>query len=219
MTSRDYRDVNVREHALKAFQETIAIKLQHLRRYVPIGTNPALTGSYIEALVRQFVRSWIGNLCLCHGTFYTHDDEANGNTPMQIDGIVWNPQAGPAIIREDDFIIVHPVFCTSVIEINTSIGSIRDFEDRLQEIYTRYMRWATKPQCMGIVIADQNPEAKSSIRSGETSNWAFNYNSANWCPIFILFKEEDGEFTPFNPAIEAMVRSIFTNQRSAGNYM
>jgi len=216
---RNYRDENVLDHAREAFQATVALKLQHLRRFIRKGTNPALTGAYVECIVRSFVRAWLGSLRLCHGTFYSDQFEKSGQKPMQIDGIVWNPKAGPAVLQEDDFVIVHPVFCTSVIEIKTSITSLKDFQERLQAIYGQYMYCGTKPQIMGIVTADKDPEATSMLQVGDKTRWAYDYYNAGWCPIFILFKEDDNEFTPFEPAIEAMIRAIHTNQRSPGNYM
>ncbi len=217
--STDYRDENVLQHAREAFQETVALKIQHLRRYIAKGKNPALTGDYIEEIVRSFVRKWIGSLRLCQGTFYSHEFQKSGKAPLQIDGIVWNPKAGPAILEENDFIVVHPVYCTSVIEIKTSIGPIADFQRRLQEIYHTYMHWGTTTQVMGIVIADADPEGKSTIDTKKCKVPAFHYHLAGWCPIFILFKEADNEYTPYEPAIDAMIRAIHTNQHSAGNFM
>jgi hypothetical protein len=37
------------------------------------------------------------------------------------------------------------------------------------------------------------------------------------CPIFVLFKEKsDGEYEPFYPAIESMIRAIYTLLLSHG---
>lgn len=216
---RNYRDENVLDHAREAFQDTVALKLQHLRRFIAKGSNPDLTGAYVESIVRTFVRSWLGSLQLCHGTFYSGHFEKSAEKPMQIDGIVWNPKAGPAILQEDDFIVVHPVFCTSVIEIKTSISSVKNFQERLQSIYTKYMYCGTKPQIMGIVTADKDPEKTSTIDVNGKNHYAWDAHNAGWCPIFILFKEQDNEFTPYKPAVEAMIRAVHRNQGSPGNYL
>jgi hypothetical protein len=218
--SNDYRDEDVLQHAREAFQETIALKIKHLRHYIAKGKNPKLTGDYIEEIVRSFVRRWIGSLQLRKGTFYSHEFQKSGETPLEIDGIVWNPLAGPAILEENDFIVVHPVYCTSVIEIKTSINyPIAKFQKRLQKIYHTYMHWGTTTQVMGIVISDPDPESKSTIDTNKRKFFAFHYFKAGWCPIFILFKEKDNEYTPYEPAIDAMIRAIYTNQNSAGNFM
>ena len=50
---------------------------------------------------------------------------------MQIDGIVYDPTKGPLILSEGDFALVHPAFCSGVVEIKTTIASIKAFEERL----------------------------------------------------------------------------------------
>lgn len=219
--NRDYRQEDVLQHAREAFAETVLLKVQQLRRYVPKGSNPDLTGAYIEEVVRSFVRDWIGHRLLLHGTFHSKEFADSGEKPLQIDGIVYDPTSGPLVLRGGDFAVVHPAFCTSVIEIKTSYqGKMTAFEHRLQEIYAKYMHHVTKPQVMGIVIADKDPDKASQIQwNEETTFYGYNYKIANWCPIFILFKEENDEYEPFYPAIDAMIRAIYTNQFSAGNYL
>jgi len=215
--SWDYSDENPVKHAQEAFQETIALKLQHLRRYIKKGTNATLTGAYIEEVVRSFIRKWIGPLQLRHGTFYSQEFEDSGKKPLQIDGIVWNPKAGPAILEENEFLVVHPVFCTGVIEIKMSDHPISDFRDRLQIIYETYMHFCSKSNVMGIVISDSDPEGKSKTKFMDKEINLFDYQKCGCCPIFILFKEKDNEFTPFPQAIESMIKAIYRNQRNANS--
>ena len=108
--NRQYDDEDVFRDARRVFIETIEIKMKHLRRYVPKGLNPTLTGNYVESVVRQFVRKWIGHRRLCSGTFCSKESQERGKAPMQIDGIVYDSHIGPLVLDEDDFIIVHPAF-------------------------------------------------------------------------------------------------------------
>lgn len=220
MVQGDYRNEDALKHAREAFTETIAMKLQHLRRYIKKGTNPDLTGKYIEAVVRGFIRNWIGHRLYLTGTFYSSEFEQSGETPLQIDGIVYDPHAGPAVLIESEFAVVHPAFCTSVIEVKTSCDDLKAFEQRLRLIYSRYMHHLTTPQVMGVILADADPETHSNIpRADGKTLRAYDYSTVPWCPMFILFKEQDNEYTPFMPAVDAMIRAIYRNQHSAGNYL
>jgi hypothetical protein len=218
---RHYRDEDVLQYTKKAFADTIALKVQHLRRYVKKGTNSALTGSFIEELVRGHVQNWLGHRLLVHGTFYSSEFEESEKSPLQIDGIVYDPTSGPMIIHEGSFAVVHPVFCTGVIEIKTSLsGNLWQLQERLRLIHTQYMHHVSKSQIMGIVISDPDPQGKSTITDEKGNSFlAHYYHSGNWCPIFVLFKEKDFEYEPFGPAVDAMIRAIYTNQWIGGHYL
>jgi hypothetical protein len=66
--------------AKKAFCETISLKMQQLRQVVPKGSNPALTGSLVEELVRGFIQDWIRPSLLMQGTFFP---DAQKHVPSQ----------------------------------------------------------------------------------------------------------------------------------------
>ena len=220
----DFKDENVLEHAIEAFHETIALKVRQLRRYVPkakVSTNPELTGAFIEELVRGFIRGWLGDKQLLHGTFYSKQHIDSGEKPMQIDGIVHVPARGPLVINEGDFAILHPAFSAGIIEIKMTISSISKFEERLQTIYGRYLGHLTKPHVLGIVVADKNPEKTSVIAEKDGKQYFYHdYRVANWCPIFVLFQEtDDGDYIPFMPGIECMIRAIFGNLYASTNYI
>jgi hypothetical protein len=202
---------DVLRHAKDAFIETIALKVKHLRHYVKKNTNSDLTGLYIEEVVRGFVKNWIGHRVLINGTFYSSEFENSEENPLQIDSIIYDPTMGPPVMLEGNFGIVHPVFCAGVLEIKTSYsGSLLKFQERLDKIHRLYMHHVRKSQVMGVVICDSNPDAKSTISTKGENFKAFSYNQ-DWCPIFVLFEEKDGEYQPFEPAIDAIFRAIFTN--------
>jgi hypothetical protein len=97
---------DVLKAARSAFTETIMLKLRQLYGVVPKGSNPALTGAFVEELVRGFIKDWISPCLLLHGTLHPHDTNPDvppdDATPRQIDGIVYDPRLGPAIVREGD---------------------------------------------------------------------------------------------------------------------
>jgi hypothetical protein len=122
----DFNDENVIQNAIEAFSETVALKVKQLRRYIPKEralTNQDRTGAFIEELVRGFIQGWIGHQQLLHGTFYDKKHAESNEKPLQIDGIGYDPMRGPVILREGSFVIVHPAFCSGVIEIKTTIAS------------------------------------------------------------------------------------------------
>jgi hypothetical protein len=116
---------------------------------------------------------------------------------------------------------VHPAFCGGLIEIKMSVSSIKDFEERLQTIYGRYLNHRTKPSVMGVLISHGDPEGASQIPvKGDSTMPLYNHAWANICPIFILFKEtEDGDFEPHTPAIEGLIRAIHNNLAVTTNYI
>lgn len=206
-----YVGENVIEHAAEAFAETVALKVKQLRRFIPkekARTNTDVTGTFIEELVRGFIRTWIGGQRMVTGAFYSKQCERSKDKAMQIDGIVHDPRRGPAIIAEGDFEIVHPAFCSGVVEIKMTQEDTQSFEQRLRLISGRYMSHLTSSAVMGVIIAARDPVKQSVIplRNG-SHHYLYNYRLAGWCPIFILFQEKDGEYTPFMDAIDALIRA------------
>jgi hypothetical protein len=219
---QNFNDENVLQHAAEAFAETIGLKVRQLRRFIPKAkaeTNTDITGAYIEEVVRGFLGSWIGHQKLVHGTFYSKVCEVSREPALQINGIVHDPTKGPLILSEGDFAIVHPAFCSGVVEIKTSISSAKSFEDRLQTVHQRYMSHLPTPHVMGIVIADSAPEKSSKLKTKDDRTLDYhNYFTAPLCPIFFLFKETEDGYEPFMPAIDAMIRAVHRLYVST-NYM
>jgi len=216
---------NVLKDAVETFAETIKLKVEQLRRFVPkekAHTNTDLTGRYIEELVRGFIRHWIRDQQLLHGTLYSGDINGTYDRPLQLDGIVYDPSSGPLILQEGDFVIVHPAFCSAVIEIKMTLPNGMDtFETRLREIWNRHFHGVPSYHVMGVVIADKNPEVASRrTHSDGKFDFYYKYFDGGLCPIFVLFKEaEDGQYEPFYPAIDAMIRAIYRNTKIDTNYI
>ena len=209
----------------EAFWETIDLKLRQLYRVVPKGSNPALTGGFVEELVRAFLREWVSPCLLLHGTLYPHDTNASlppeSRGPKQIDGIVYDPRQGPAILREGSFLVSHPAFCRGVLEIRTSQENILDFERRLQLLYEQYLAksqpFGSSPylrhqHVMGVVIHDTDPETRSwpAWLHGEAP--IHHYALVGHCPIFILLKKDGEDYFPFEPGIDALIKAIFHSE-------
>ena len=181
----DYFGEDVLKDAREAFAETIALKVRQLRRYVPKKkaiTNSEVTGNFIEELVRGFVTNWIGAQRLVTGTFYSKASENSEERPLQIDGIVHDPRRGPAILSEGNFELVHPAFCSGVIEIKTTEGDLSAFEKRLQTISGRYMHHVPAHQVMGVVIASPDPVRQSKLPlEGGGLHPLYHTHLAGWC--------------------------------------
>ncbi len=209
----------------KAFFETVRLKVQQFYDVVPKGSNPDLTGKFVEELVRGFVQQWIAPCLLAHGTLHPHnsaeDPSVRGLGPKQIDGIVYDPRLGPAIIREGSFLVTHPAFCRGIIEIKTSTTDIKQFEEDLQLRYRKYLAPAwegsrgslCEQDVMGIVIQDPDPKGRRGPEWMQNEP-LYNYNLCGHCPIFILFKE--GNYEPYEPAIDAMIRIIYRGDWQRG---
>jgi hypothetical protein len=213
----DYSSEDVLEHARVAFAETVGLKVQQLRRFIPKAkdrTNTQITGNFIEELVRGFITKWIGQQLLVTGAFFNKECEDSDERAMQIDGIVHDPRRGPAIIKEGNFEIVHPAFCSGVIEIKITHGNLQTLEQRLQEISRRYMHHLTASHVMGVIISSPNPEKDSQILlSNGQIRWMYNAQ-VGWCPIFILFKEQNGEYKPHFNAIHRMIVALWPAPRN-----
>jgi hypothetical protein len=221
--ANDYRTENVLKHAVDVFERTIAVKVEQFRRLVPKMkdlTNSEVTGDFIEEVVRGFVRQWISPSVLLNGTLHSAKDDASSERPMQIDGIVYRPDRGPTVMTEGGFAIVHPAFCSNVIEIKMA-ADISALKKRLDQISGRYMSHVPADHVMGIVIQHSDPEKASQISVGKGKTVpSHRYDLCQWCPIFILFKEtRKCELIPHRPAIEAMIRCIYRNRSDGGNYL
>ncbi len=214
----------------EAFWETIDLKLRQLYRVVPKGTNATLTGDFVEELVRGFIRDWISPCLLLNGTLYPHDTNTNlppeQQGPKQIDGIVYDPRQGPAIIREGSFVVCHPAFCRGIIEIKTSKEDLREFEDRLKLHYSQYL-FASQPfgpslnlreqHVMGVVIHDSDPKKHSHPAWLDAKTPIHCYYLVGHCPIFILLKKDGEDYSPFHPGIDALIKAIFLSEWQQGH--
>jgi hypothetical protein len=204
------------EAAKEAFWQTIRLKLEQLYRFVPKGANSELTGNYVEELVRGFIQGWISPCVLAHGTLHPADANeyllSEAKKPKQIDGIVYDPRMGPTVIREGSFVVVHPRFCRGIIEVKTSEKDLKGLQDRLQLLSRQYFEpypyGPHRPAVMGVVVHDPDPQGHSSRERWEGVA-LYQCGLAQHCPVFILFKEPEGSYEPYDQGIDAMIKAVF----------
>lgn len=203
-------DKDVLTAAIDAFCQTVALKLRQLREVVPKGTNAKLTGDFVEEVVRGFIKQWITPCELLHGTLHPHHPvpelQNTEDGPKELDGIIYDPRIGPTVIREGQFIVVHPAFCRGVIEVKTSEGNLAAFQQRLRAVYVQYMRhYEARPsQVMGIVLQDPDPEGHS--HPDHLQGHPLFLCRASWHPVFILF---NNDYEPYKPAVDGLIRAIY----------
>ncbi|HTU91823.1 MAG TPA: hypothetical protein VMF69_17205 [Gemmataceae bacterium] len=216
---------DVLESVCSAFSRTIALKVRQLYEVVPKGENPALTGDFVEELVRGFIREWISPCLLLRGTLFPQDANlrlsSDNHNPKQIDGIIYDPRLGPAIIREGSFLVAHSAFCRGIIEIKTSVDNLKEFEDRLQALYAQYLApglpygpspFRDRNHVMGIVIHDADPKKHSKPDWLSPSTPIYHYSAVGHCPIFILFKRVGDRYEPYEPGIKMMIEAIYRSR-------
>jgi hypothetical protein len=215
-------DLDILKATRRAFYETIRLKMEQFYTVMPQGENPALTGAFVEELVRGFIRDWISPCLLMHGTLYPHETDspldplpAEQCNAKQIDGIVFDPRLGPPILREGSFLVAHPAFCHGVIEIKTSERNLKGFEERLSLLHRQYLlphKSVATCSVMGVVIQDPDPDGHS-YPDWESLHGQplFAYNPGWSYPIFLLFKERGGQYEPYEPAIDALIRAVFSS--------
>jgi hypothetical protein len=218
---------NAYDHAIEAFCETIKLKLKLFQTIIPKGSNSTLVGGYIEELVRGFVANWIRPCELLQGTLHPRysDLDDQDNDVSQIEGIVFDPRTGPPIIRQGNFVIANPFFCPGIIEIKKSCARLQQFEERLKRLHRVYYvrggyRLVTKPSVMGIVAYDSDPKEHSHPDWIAPEESLHQIVYGEHCPIFILFKEIDAgvDYEPYKPAIEAMIRTVFSHGWALGDW-
>ena len=199
---------------IEAFSDLVRLKIEHLRRFLPRSINSDVTGYIIEEIVRSFISAWIEPCRIYSGTFH-NSETASGSIPqLQVDGIIYDPRAGLVILEEGNAAIVNPIYCPGVIEIKTILGSsLEVFEDRLMDIYKYYFKHTDTPHVSGVIIGHNNPES-AMLKTRKGSSKCEEVVSG-LCPIFILFKEQDGEYTPYYPGISSLIDNIYNHFRRA----
>lgn len=203
-------DNEVLDAAIDAFCETVSLKLRQLRAVVPKGMNAKLTGDFVEEVVRGFIKQWITPCELLRGTLYPHYFAAELPSveagPKELDGIIYDPRIGPTVIREGQFIVVHPAFCRGIVEIKTSEGNLAGLQQRLRAVYLQYMQRheARSSQVMAIVLQDPDPEGHS--HPDNLQGDPLFQCRGSWHPVFILF---NNDYEPYKDAVGGMIRAIY----------
>jgi hypothetical protein len=128
--------------------------------------------------------------------------------PRFIEGAIYDPGRGQAMVDRGGFSVVNPASCVGCILIRSTVPNVAKFENRLAEIAMRYFSGPAPGMVMGIVASDATPGKKSDICTRGKRFPAHQFTHPKWCPIFILFSRDGGVFRPHFPAIKAMVANL-----------
>jgi hypothetical protein len=199
------------EEAARTFAKITRAKLDVFKSMITGRDNSDVVGSYIEEVVRGFINSWIAPMRICHGSLWY----PSGKNPRirQIDGLVWQPSFGPAVVQEGSFLLLHPNTVSAVVEIKRSEKDLHGLYNRLNEIADEFLipTGHDKRDAVGLVISHPSPESVAN------SNWSMAEGhvvelhslAIHHCPIFILFDSAKDELEPYYPGIKNLI--VFFN--------
>ena len=202
-------DSTIFKSAAESFASVMKAQVDTFRDRITGRDNPAVVGSYIEALVRRYINSWIAPKQIYHGSIW--DPNVPDWKIHQIDGLVWEPSHGPAIINEGEFLILHPQVARAIVEIKTSVNSLKGLHDRLVTIWESSFRHRMERDVMAVVISHPDPEKASRPKwnTAEGHEVELHSRAIHNYPIFILFDSTDDDYRPFAPGIEAMITQLW----------
>jgi hypothetical protein len=75
---------------------------------------------------------------------------------------------------------------------------------------------------MGVLVSHKDPVQASIVAKEDGSEVCkyYDYNVAQLCPIFVLFKEtDDGDFVPHFEAITGLVKAVYNNLSVSMSYI
>ena len=194
------------ESAARAFANLILAKVKVFRDIVHRRENPEVIGDIIEELIREYINSWLAPMGIYNGSLWCSQSQKM----MQIDGLVWQPSFGPPLLRQGNFLLLHPNTARAAVEIKTSENNLKALRDRLSEIWSEYFEPVGYPRrdCLGVVLHHPDPDGASrptwNVVEGHPIELHMKALHAH--PIYILFKRvSEFEYEPFMPAVEAML--------------
>jgi hypothetical protein len=192
----------------REFAGETASRVREFEGFVPAGSDPVLANMFLEAQVRSLVEERLRPRRLVSGIFSVPGASAPTGVPRFLEGAVYDPGRGRAVLDRGGFCVVNPASCVGCILIKPSVPNIAKFENRLLEIAMSYFFGRPPGMVMGIVATDAAAEKKSDICTRGKRFPAYQFMHPKWCPIFILFSMEGGVFKPHFPAIEALVGNL-----------
>lgn len=220
---------DVLEAIIDTFCEQVKLNIELFRKFVPkekAKTNSALTGSFMEALVKDFIQKWVTPDRYINGMLFPHNKCqggkkgnnkctnkkcSGGGNPLQVDGIVYH-NSGPLTLTCGDFNIANPKLCTAVIEVKTE-HKILEFKKRLCEVHATYFSHTTARHVIGIIIINN--------QFGEMTPGDQKMTTGNYCPIYPLFqaKKSNGQidYIPYKDSIRDLIVNIYQNKNSLQN--
>lgn len=132
------------------------------------GGNTAVIGAAIEEHVRFLIRRSVQPYIVSHGTV------AELSPSPQIDCIIWDPQAAPALLREGDLVVLSAQSVKGLMEIKTSVSSYWDLHERMTSINVQIdVAWSRdrhrrRPPSLTVIAMDENDW----MEIGELTRWS-----------------------------------------------
>lgn len=122
-------------------------------------TNPAVTGAYAEAWVRQLVQTMAVGLRVSTGTIIKTTDrllKKDLRRLPQADLILWDPTELPALFESGDFALIHAASARGIIEVKRSTSDLPKVQRQLRTLRSRLLSEYRK-NVLGVVIAHAQP--------------------------------------------------------------
>lgn len=195
------------DRAASTFAGTILARVRIFRDIVSAKENPKVIGDFMEELFRDYINSWLAPMGIFNGSLWS----AASEKMLQIDGLVWQPSFGPPLMRQGNFLVLHPKTVGAAVEIKTSVKNLRvEVHERLKHIWQNYLEPFGHPEknAIGIVLVHPNPEKASNPTWNlvEGTKTALHTRALHAYPIYILFKRTaQYEYEPYMPAIREMM--------------
>ena len=165
--------------------------------------NTEVKGNYIESIIRSMIEGWVKPYVVSNGVIVL-----DRQLDYQIDGIIWERHRAPAFVEEGNFAAVLPDSVRAITEIKSTANKsqIEELQKRLQEIrekITKYTGIQIFPYCAticGIVIRTSEEIEEELIN---------NYSMDPHTPVFVLFREKNGDFEPFKGMLWKLANHIY----------
>ena len=180
MTGSGKKEIN------KTWEKAQEIILKKYEIIKGLTNNSAVKGSYIESIIRSMIENWVKPYVISNGVIVL-DQQLD----YQIDGIIWERHRAPAFVEEGNFAAVLPDSVKAITEIKSFCNSseIDKLQRRLQEIRRKVIKY------MGVDIMPYSVVVCGVViwSRGKTAKEINKYSTDPNAPVFILFKEKNGE--------------------------
>lgn len=174
--------------------------------------NTEVKGNYIESIIRSMIENWVKPYVVSNGVIVL-DRELD----YQIDGIIWERHRAPAFVEEGNFAAVLPDSVRGIAEIRSAANksALEKLQKRLQDIRNKIVKYVGieifpySATICGIVIRTSEEIEEELINK---------YSSDMHTPIFILFREINGEFEPIEGMLWKLANYIYKGLPAGGMY-
>lgn len=204
MTDKEKKGIN---KAWEKAQEIILKKYEIIKR---LTDNTEVKGNYIENTIRSMIENWVKPYVVSNGVIVI-DRELD----YQIDGIIWERHRAPAFVEEGNFAAVLPDSVRGVAEIRSTANKseLEKFQKRLQEIRNKIVKYVGieifpySATICGIVIRTSEEIKEEVINK---------YSTDPHAPVFVLFREKNGEFEPIEGMLWKLANYIYKGLPAGG---